>query len=385
MVGRAQPGRAGPGDAVTAQVAAGRRLALFMPTLTPGGAERVMINLARGFAERGHTVDFVLAKAEGVYLDDVPPGVRLIDLDSPHRLQTMRSLPRLTAYLRRERPDALLAALNHANIVALAARRLAGVDTRVVVSIHNTISSEKARGANSRDRILPQLCALTYPAAQGIVAVSGGVADDFSEATGLDRGQLEVIYNPVITPELATQAAQPVEHPWFAPGQPPVILGAGRLEYQKNFPSLIRAFAQLRRERPARLVILGEGSEADALAALTRELGVDGDVWMPGHVKNPFAYMARSAVFALSSRYEGLPTVLIEALAVGAAVVSTDCPHGPAEIVARTGSGILVPVDDDDALERGLRTALQHPVRPAANLHEYGMDYPPERYLELLL
>ncbi len=356
-----------------------------MPTLTPGGAERVMVNLARGFVERGHTVDFVLAKAEGVYLEDVPPQVRLVDLGSPSRLQTVRSLPRLAAYLRRERPDALLSAMNHANIVALAARRVAGVRTRVVVSIHNNISSEKARGANTRDRLLPWLCAHSYPAAQGVVAVSGGVADDFSEATGMARQGIEVVYNPVITPELAVQAAQPVDHPFFAPGQPPVLLGAGRLEFQKNFPSLIRAFAQVRRSRSARLVILGEGSEAARLSALAQELGVQDDVWMPGHVKNPFAYMAKSAVFVLSSRYEGLPTVLIEALAVGIAVVSTDCPHGPAEIMARTGSGILVPVEDDDALAHGILKALDEPARPAANLHEFGMDYPPERYLELLL
>ncbi|WP_205747065.1 glycosyltransferase [Deinococcus sp. KSM4-11] len=362
-----------------------KRIALYLPTLTPGGAERVMINLARGFVERGHAVDFVLAKAEGVYLDEVPPQVRLIDLNSPARLQTMRSLPRLVSYLRRERPDALLGAMNHANIVALAARRVAGVPTRVVVSIHNNISSEKARGANTRDKLLPWLCARSYPAAQGIVAVSGGVADDFSAATGMARDQIEVVYNPVITPELTALAAQPVGHPFFAPGQPPVILGAGRLEYQKNFPSLLRAFAQLRRERPARLVILGEGSEAASLAALALELGVEDDVWLPGHVKNPFAYMAKSAVFVLSSRYEGLPTVLIEALAVGTVVVSTDCPHGPAEIIAQTGSGRLVPLDDDAALAHGILAALNEPARPAANLHEFGMDYPPQRYLELLL
>lgn len=364
---------------------AAARIALFMPTLTPGGAERVMVNLARGFVAQGHPVDFVLAKAEGVYIEDLPPSVRVVDLDSPARLQTLRSLPRLVTYLRRERPHALLAALNHANIVALAARQLAGVPTRVVVSIHNTISSEQRRAANGRDRLLPWLAARSYPAAQGIVAVSGGVADDFCRATGTPRAQLRVVYNPVITPELSALAAEEVEHPWFGAGQVPVILGVGRLEYQKDFSTLIRAFGQLRRERPARLVILGEGSERPLLEALIHELGLQGQVWLAGHQRNPYAYMAKAAVFALSSRYEGLPTVMIEALALGLPVVSTDCPHGPAEIVAHAQSGALVPVGDPGALARGLLETLSRPVPPAGGLHEFGMTYPPRRYLELLL
>ncbi|PNY83002.1 glycosyl transferase [Deinococcus koreensis] len=353
-----------------------------MPTLTPGGAERVMVNLARGFVERGHPVDFVLARAEGIYLDDLPPEVRVVDLGSA---QTLRSLPGLIRYLRRERPHALLSALDHANIVALVARQLAWVPTRMVVTIHNTLSREIAQASGWRDRLTPTLVRRIYPLAGAVIAVSEGVADDFSRVTGRRRSQIEVVYNPVIAPDLEQMGAEAVDHPWFAPGQPPVILGVGRLIYQKDHATLIRAFAQLRRTRPARLAILGEGDERPALEKLIRELGLQDEVWLPGHLRNPYAYMARSAVFALSSRYEGLPTVLIEALALGTAVVSTDCPHGPAEILARARSGTLVPVGDVGALSQGILAALEAGGQPAADLRPFGMSYPAQRYLELLL
>ena len=297
--------------------------------------------------------NFVLAKADGVYIDDLPPEVRVVDLGSP---QTLRSLPGLVHYLRRERPHALLSALDHANIIALVARQLAQVPTRMVVTVHNTLSSEIAQARGWRDRLTPTLVRRIYPLAGAVIA-----------------------------PDLEQMGAEAVDHPWFQPGQPPVILGVGRLIYQKDHASLIRAFDQLRRTRPARLAILGEGDERPALEALIRDLGLQDEVWLPGHLRNPYAYMARSAVFALSSRYEGLPTVLIEALALGAAVVSTDCPHGPAEILARARSGTLVPVGDVGALAEGILAALEAGGQPVADLQPFGMSYPTRRYLELLL
>lgn len=359
------------------------RLALFMPTLTPGGAERVMTHLARGFVEEGHAVDFVLARAEGDYLRELPPEVRVVDLGRPARLQTLSSLPGLVRYLRRERPHALLGALNHANIVALAARRLARVPTRVVVTVHNTISHERA---GRRDRLLPWLAAGTYRAAHGVVAVSAGVAEDLCRATGLDAGRVRVIYNPVVTPELHARAAEPAPHPWLEAGAgAPVILAVGRLEPQKDYPTLLRAFGALRAARPARLLILGEGSQRGALEALIHGLGIAADVALPGHAPNPYAAMRRAAVFALSSRYEGLPTVLIEALALGARVVATDCPHGPAEIVAQAGVGTLVPPGDPAALAAALAQALDAPSPPVPRLDPFEWRSPPRLYLEVLL
>ncbi len=378
------------------------RIALFLPTLTPGGAERVMVNLARGLAERGCSLDIVLPQAIGLYLRDLPPAARVIDLGAGGRPltaqeredragvndlapgKTLRALPALVRYLRRERPQALIGALEHANIVALLAGWTARMPTRIIVTIHNTVSREQSRPRGLADRLTPGLAARLYPGAHAVVAVSGGVADDFSRVTRLPRGRIDVVYNPVLTPELTVQAGRPVDHPWFAPGQPPVILGVGRLIFQKDFATLLRAFALVRQTRPVRLAILGDGVERPQLERLARELEVAEDLWMPGFVENPYAFMARSAAFALSSRYEGLPTVLIEALAVGLPVVATDCPHGPAEILAEAGQGTLVPVGDPSALAQALRAALEAQAVPPPTLDKFGPAYATARYLELL-
>jgi glycosyltransferase involved in cell wall biosynthesis len=191
--------------------------------------------------------------------------------------------------------------------------------------------------------------------------VSEGVKDDLARAGRLSLEQIRVVPNPVVTSELFEMAAVPIDHPWFVEGAPPVILGIGRLTTQKDFGTLIRAFAEVRGQREARLMILGEGSERPALERLARELGVRDDVVLPGFVDNPFAFLKRAALFVLSSTYEGLPGVLIQALACGTPVVSTDCDSGPREILDGGRLGILVPVGDLDALANGIREALDHP------------------------
>ncbi|NLO89188.1 MAG: glycosyltransferase, partial [Clostridia bacterium] len=188
-----------------------------------------------------------------------------------------------------------------------------------------------------------------------VVAVSQGVADDLVKTTGLMRELIKVIYNPIVTPELLEKAKESIGHPWFKPGQPPVILSAGRLTAAKDFPTLIHAFARVRAERLARLMILGEGEERPNLESLVRELGLESDVSMPEFVENPYAYMARAAVFVLSSAWEGFGNVLVEAMAVGTPVVSTDCPSGPAEILEGGKWGKLVPVGDVEKLAKALK------------------------------
>ncbi len=334
------------------------RLALFVASMRAGGAERVILNLARGFRERGLAVDLVLASAEGPYLEQVPPGVRVIDLGAR---RVIASLPELVRYLRAERPSALISAVNHVNLVALWARRLAGVPTRVVVTLHNTLSSTTQNAWNRRQRAVPLLMRRFFPWADAIIAVSSGVADDFTQVTGIDASRVRVVYNPVVSREMFERAAEPAEHPWFTPGQPPVVLGVGRLAAQKRFGDLLRAFALLKERSPARLVILGEGRERGELEALTRTLGLEDHVDMPGFVANPYAYLARAGAFALSSAWEGLPTVLIEALALGTPIVSTDCRSGPREILQGGEYGRLVPVGDPPGLAEALLEALQEP------------------------
>jgi len=360
--------------------------ALFLPSLRGGGAERVMLNLARGFAERGLHVDLVLAKAEGPYLPEVPPAVRIVDLKAP---RVLASLPGLVRYLRRERPATMLSTLDHANIVALWAKRLSGSPTRVVVRVASTVSLSSGHASTARARLTPRLMRLFYPWADGIVAISQGVAADLSRITGIRRERITVIYNPVVTPELFERAKDPLAHPWFPPGQPPVILGVGRLTKAKDFPTLIRAFALVRRELPARLVILGEGEERPRLEALVKELGLEDDVALPGFVENPYAYMSRAAVFVLSSAWEGLPNVLIQAMACGCPVVSTDCPSGPAEILENGKYGPLVPAGDITALALAITSILssERDLIPdiALRAKDFESNNAIESYLGLLL
>jgi glycosyltransferase involved in cell wall biosynthesis len=331
------------------------RIAIFLRDLAGGGAERVILNLARGFIERDLRVDLVLARVKGAYLAQVPPEVRIVDLKTPF-LPT--SPFKLVRYLKQEQPLALLSALHYPCEISVLAKYISRMSIRVVVSEHINLSLEAAQRKETSVRLTPLAARLFYPWADGIVAVSHGVAKDLARVTHLPIERIKVIYNPVILPELLTRAKESVEHPWFKPGEPPVVLGVGRLETQKDFPSLIRAFAQVRQVQPARLVILGIGPEQAHLDALVRELGLEDDVAMLGFMQNPYAYMAKAAVFVLSSVREGLPTVIIEAMAVGTPVVSTNCESGPAEILADGKYGLLTPVGDTKAMADGILSVL---------------------------
>jgi glycosyltransferase involved in cell wall biosynthesis len=394
------------------------RLAVLMPSLTGGGAERVLLQLAREFKGSGHEVDLLVSRVKGSHGEQLPPDIRAIRLrragDIVGRARAMgaaagdrmallrpvllpiksswalRYLPDLTRYLRENRPDALLSANTWPNLVALWARRRAGVATRVVVTEHVHMSARVRHLAKKwRWRHLPDIVHRSYPRADGIVAVSRGVADDLVTCARLPERRVSSIPNPVVTSALLRKADEPAPHPWLAPGSPPVVLAAGRLHPQKDFPTLLRAIAQARRRRPGlRLVLLGEGAERPALERLARELGIEEALLLPGHVDNPYAFMSRAAVFALSSIYEGLPTVLIEALACGAPVVSTDCPSGPAEILENGRFGRLVPVGDDSALAAAVVAALDAPGDREARRRR-GLDFTSEavarRYLPVLL
>jgi glycosyltransferase involved in cell wall biosynthesis len=389
------------------------RLALFIRSLKAGGAERSTVNLAGALDARGYKVDLVLGRAEGPFLADVPSSIRVVDLaarsaisvlriaarrprdflalapvllDNPPR--TFGAIPALARYLREELPAAMLSALDHGNVAAVIARDLAGVDTRLTLSQRNHLTSDLAAAQETRVTKLAPLIRRFYPRADAIVAVSDGVADDLASVAHIPREKIHAIYNAVTTPELYAQAEAPLDHPWFVAGGKPVILAVGKLKAQKDFPTLLRAFAMLRQERDARLVILGDGPEREALAALGVELGVAGDFDMPGFAPNPFAYMARADLFVLSSAFEGLPGVLIQALACGCPVVSTDCPSGPREILEGGVYGALTPVGDVAALKGAMAATLASPPDRKA-LRRRGAWFSPERaadaYLDLML
>ncbi|MFN4032520.1 MAG: glycosyltransferase [Fimbriimonadales bacterium] len=338
------------------------RIALFTVSLEVGGAERVFVTLANGFAARGHETQVALVKPEGALREELRPAVRIVDLRTYRIGRTVLPLAR---YLRRERPDAMLSTLSQPNLAALLARRLARVSTRIVLREANTPTREFGNAVKLKDRVVPALIARLYREADAIVAVSKGVQADLMRLTRLPQARIPCIYNPVITHELLQRREEPVEHPWFTAGAPPVVLAVGRLTAQKDFPTLLRAFAAVRQQMDARLLILGEGEQRAELTQLAEQLGVAQDVQLPGYEPNPFRYMRRASLFVLSSRYEGLPNALIQAMACGCPVVATDCPSGPREILADGKYGALVPVGDGGALADAIIQGLQGRIPPA--------------------
>jgi glycosyltransferase involved in cell wall biosynthesis len=394
-----------------------RHVAIFIRSLYGsggGGAERMMVNLASGLAELGHRVDLLLGRAEGPYLDEISPAVRCINLDVggavsaiptlARRPDLLRGLwplgygvlghwafgaiPGLVRYLREERPAGMITALNNSNIAAVCAREIAGVDTRLMITERNTLTVMVREVPKLKNRVLPRLVRSYYPLADVMGAVSQGVADDLARVLGVPPETVRVTYNPVVDADLPRRAAEPVDHPWLQGEGPPVFLGVGKFKDQKGFDLLIRAFARVRAEIPARLVIIGEGKLRTALEGLRDELGLKDDVDLPGFANNPFAYMARASVFVLSSRFEGLPGVLIQAMAAGAPVVSTDCPSGPSEILRGGELGPLVPVDDVEALAAGMKTACEAPVDAQllkARADDFSVKRVAQRHLDLLL
>lgn len=397
-------------------------IALFIHGLSGGGVQRSTMNLAGELRRRGHRVDLVVGTADGAARSLIPDGVTLRPLRRSSRLKflplawraeptareqmlkpvllapipqkAMYYLPALLDYLQYHKPDGLIAADTYCNIAAIWARKLSGERTRVVVSERNPLSVQLQRPERRRAwrwRHAPALIGLVYPQADGIISVSRGVGDDLTAMTGIARDRITTIYNPIhIGDELDRRAAAPVNHHWFRAGEPPVILGVGRLVKPKDFPTLIRAFAQLRRTRAARLLILGEEQEPGLqqhLGQLARELGIAEAVQLPGHVENPYAYMRQAALFALSSYREGLGNVLIEALSCGCPVVSTDCPYGPAEILERGRYGRLVPVGDTNALAAAMAATLDAPPTREhlrARGREFGVERAASAYLSTL-
>jgi glycosyltransferase involved in cell wall biosynthesis len=349
-------------------------LTIFLQDLSGGGAERSMVRLANGLAQSGCEVEFALVRAEGALLSAVSPSVRIVA--SPKR-RTLWSALWLAAHLRRFRPAALLAALPHANLIAVLAARLAGHRTRVVV----TEGTEVSKAVQDREfpliRLAYQLIPWIYPLADEVVAVSRGVADDLERSQWL-AGRVKVIYNPIVSRDLPRLAAAPCDHPWLAPGQPPVLLGVGRLSPEKDFPTLIRATNLVRQQRPVRLIIIGEGGRRAELERLSRDLGLDHAVDLPGWIDNPFALMSRAALVVQSSTYEGLPTVLVESMACGTPVVATRCSGGSVEILEDGRLGRLVPVGDPAALAAAILSGLQE--SPAVDaLRQRASDFTTER------
>jgi glycosyltransferase involved in cell wall biosynthesis len=360
------------------------RIAMFLPSLDGGGAERVFVELANYMAGQGIPVDLVLATATGPYLGEVRAPVRVVDCAATG---VGRALPALARHLRRERCAAVLSALEHANVVALAARIVALSPARSVVSVRGvpTMLAHEA-GARAASWVL-RASRLAYRFAHAIIANSHGVADDMAAHLGIARRRIDVIYNPLDLEFIERQSAVPLSHPFCAPGAPPLLLSAGRLSPLKDFPTLVRAFARLRASRPCRLVILGEGPDRAMLEQLVRELGVGADVALPGFDPNPFAWMRHAAAFVSSSLSEGCPNALMQALACGTPVISTRAIGGSVEILADGRWGRLVPVADPQALAAAMAATLDDTAHPDVRrrARDFSMPRVAREYLAVLL
>ena len=396
-------------------------IAMLIANLAGGGAERTVLRIAGGLVGRGHRVDVALFEPAVAYREEAPAAVRLLALSGraewarrrradmpeslvlePGRAPPVR-LARLAAglvrdfgpgaaallrrasldralrvahYLERERPDVLFANLAQAEMAALLAARLVATPPPVVPVMRN---ADPARGRRRERR------RLLFPEAAHIVAVSQGVADHVAATLGLAGDRIATVHNPAVTPDLLRRAGREPDHPWFRDGGPPVVLGVGRLQPQKDFPTLIEAFRRVREERPCRLLILGEGPERRALESLARRLGLQDSIALPGWVENPYACMSRAALFALSSRHEGFPGALVEALACGCPAVATDCPAGPSEIL--DDPALLAPVGDAAGLAQVMLRALARPADPEAlraGARRFSMDRALDGYERVL-
>jgi len=386
-----------------------KRIGIVVNDMLEGGAQRAALNLASGLAAAGHRVDLLLFSAKGNHLPLIPNSLRVFTLNTriwrshrrhlrriPPAVEVRHLGPRWTGrrisyfrvlaarrlqgrqtnhlrpmlahaalgiaqYIRLETPHVLLASLLSAEASAVVGRNLAGGGIKVAVWSHGFVHRISTEAPDIQLRMRD----FANREADMIVCIARGEAGEFLRHTAVPRQKIAMIHNPVVTPDLPALAAQKPRHPWLLNNRLKVVIAAGRLDQVKDFPTLLRAFARLA-DKKLRLVVLGEGGQRLALENLARELGAAKRVDFPGWTPNPLAFMSRARLFVSVSQYEGLGNALIEALACGCPVVSTDCPFGPREILENGRWGALVPVGDDAALAAAMETALsQNPDRAA--------------------
>ena len=359
-----------------------RRIALFFATSGHSGVDRLVRNLAPAMAARGYAVDLLRVRRHGPSLGDLPDGVREVDLGGSH---AGTALPGLVRYLRRERPAVLMSGKDRINRTAYLARALARVPLTQIFRF-GTTASVALPGRPLKERLMQRWSfRQLYSRVDRVLVPSGGVRRDLVDCFGVPENKVYAVPTPVVSADLFSDPRPRPDHPWFQPGEPPVIVGVGELSARKDFQTLLRAFALVRRYRECRLVLVGKGRQQEALESLAAELGVAADVSLAGFQSDPYAFIAHSNVLALTSRWEGLGFVLIEAMALGTPVVSTDCPSGPRETLGDGAYGPLVPVGDWERLAEALEQTLHNPLPPEVlqeAVRPFEIETATSRYLE---
>lgn len=331
------------------------------------GTKAAFERIAAGLSGDQYDAGFVRVYREW---EENSPG-RLVTLDSRWSTAAIDRVPypwkklvlagvtfrRLVGHLRRNPPDVLVTGLLGGVVVA--AKEAAGADTNVVVSV---------QGLPQPDRVRSVVWPRTYGRADVIVAPVSSIADRVANIADVDDSHIEIAPNPVVTERLLDRGVEELDHPWFDE-ETPVIVAVGRQTRQKDFKTLLRAFADIYDDRDARLVVPGkEDEQTKKLRRIVEELSLGDVVSFPGFVDNPYGYMCAADVFVLSSKWEGPGHVLIEALALGTPVVATDCPLGPREVLDDGDAGLLVPVGDHEAMAEGIATVLDDPQLRATNV-----------------
>ena len=360
-----------------------RKLAIFIPDLAGGGAQRVNVRLANELSRQGVDVDVVVNDADGPFRSLVADNVRVVTFGHRKFETTLLSLCR---YVVRERPDVVIAAMQHAGVIALLAKKFVGKQCCFVVQYHSTISAEYS-AARPMARLWLRLLGVLLPSADAVVAISNGVAEDIVDTFPKTSHNVSTIYNPAFGPDIVELADESVAHAWFDDPEAPVIVSVGRLAPPKDYETLLDAFSIVRRSRRARLVIVGEGPDMNKIVARAKELGVVDLVDFLGFRSNPYPFMKNAGVFVLSSSYEGMPLVLVEALACGAPVVCTACCSGCLEVLGDGKWGRLVPVGDSRAMAGAILKALDQPVDSRALLaraQRFSARSVAQEYLEFL-
>jgi glycosyltransferase involved in cell wall biosynthesis len=361
----------------------GRRIAIVLPNLAGGGAERLSLDLAGEFIARGYAVDFVLLQKFGALLQLTPSKAQIHELGACR----FRSVPLAFArYLRRRRPDAVIANMWPLTTTCVTGAILSRHAGRIVVVDHNPLSRQYAQRGRSTKLSMSASIGTLYRLADARIGVSSGVVDDLAAIGGISRTRFEVIYNPVPVRDAAAADALLVADAAWGAGQGARILSVGSFKAQKNQALAIRALARAPAEM-GRLLLLGDGPMRNELAALAAAEGVADRVIMPGFFADPSPFYRSADLFVLSSDYEGFGNVIVEALSFGLPVVSTDCPSGPAEILENGRYGRLVPVGDADALARAMGEALaathdREALRRRAR--DFSLEAAADRYLALL-
>jgi glycosyltransferase involved in cell wall biosynthesis len=346
------------------------------------------VNLINEMVRKNIDAELVVADRSGELLSEVRDDVEIYSLDfNIDTYPLPLSFPKLIRYLDSSDTDIVLSLMKHANITAALATNISNQNPCLILSERNHLSKALEQESYFKRKIIKILMENLYPTSNHIIPISKGVSDDLHNSISIKKDDTTVIYNPAVSDDIYEKAKERVTHSWFQPDQSPIILGVGRLRKQKDFKTLLRSFEIVRKNRECRLIILGEGPQRQELESLAKKLNISDDIYMPGNVNNPYKYMNNSDVFVLSSAWEGFGNVVVEALACGCPVVSTDCPSGPSEILSKGEFGTLVPVGDYTEMANSIINVLDSNIEEGKLIERSEKFHPSnitDKYLKVM-